>query len=108
MILDYAKNGSLRNYLDANYIYDELNWKNKFYHLFDIIHGLQNIHNNELIHRDLHIGNILHNDMIYITDMGLCKPADYIASENTKKNIYGVLRSEERRVGKECRYRLSR
>src|SRR5438034_1298102 len=23
--------------------------------------------------------------------MGLCKPADYIASENTKKNTYGVL-----------------
>ncbi|RIA88800.1 kinase-like domain-containing protein [Glomus cerebriforme] len=23
--------------------------------------------------------------------MGLCKPADYIASENTKKNVYGVL-----------------
>jgi len=26
-----------------------------------------------------------------IADMGLCKPADFNTSENTKKGIYGVL-----------------
>src|SRR6266498_3473462 len=30
-------------------------------------------------------------DSIYITDMGLCKPADYNASENMEKKIYGDL-----------------
>ena len=90
MILEYAENGSLRNYLDTNYT-NELSWKDKLYYLLDIVRGLQYIHNNELIHRDLHIGNILHNGVIYVTDMGLCKPADYIASENTEKQIYGVL-----------------
>ncbi|RIA96705.1 kinase-like domain-containing protein, partial [Glomus cerebriforme] len=55
--------------------------------------GLEHIHDNELIHRDLHIGNILHDGCIYITDMGLFKPADYNASENTKSNnsVYGIL-----------------
>src|SRR5207248_11087019 len=50
-----------------------------------------------LIHRDLHIGNILSFSgssygYTMITDMGLCRPADYSKLENTNKNkIYGVL-----------------
>ena len=58
-----------------------------------IAHGLNTIHEKQLIHRDLHIGNILVINMnikMYtrITDMGLCKPADY---DNTKNGIFGVL-----------------
>ena len=91
MVLQYAENGSLRNYLNLN----TLSWKDKLYSLQEIARGLNKIHNNELTHRDLHIGNILHDSVsnyvyTYITDMGLCKPADYNALENSKK-IYGVL-----------------
>ena len=79
MVLDYAEHGSLRNYLDKNY--NELSWKTKFCDLWNITHGLYKIHDKELIHRDLHIGNILKfSDILIntrITDMGLCKPADY-------------------------------
>jgi serine/threonine protein kinase len=91
MVLDYAENGSLRKYLDINY--NELSWNKKFNCLHSIAHGLRNIHEKELIHRDLHIGNILRlKNLTCITDMGLCKPADYIASENTTKyKIYGIL-----------------
>ncbi|PKC02492.1 hypothetical protein RhiirA5_425159 [Rhizophagus irregularis] len=90
MVMDYAKDGSLRKYLDTNF--NKLNWENKIKYMCCIASGLVNIHKNKLIHRDLHIRNILKNyDVIHITDMGLCKPADYNASENTKNNIYGVL-----------------
>ncbi|RGB35482.1 kinase-like domain-containing protein [Rhizophagus diaphanus] len=90
MVLDYAEDGSLRNYLDREY--SKLNWDEKIEYMFDIITGLYRIHNKELIHRDLHIGNILKlKYRITITDMGLCKPANYIALENAKNNIYGVL-----------------
>ena len=90
MVLDYAEDGSLRNYLDKEY--SKLNWNEKIEYMFDIITGLYRIHNKELIHRDLHIGNILKlKYRIAITDMGLCKPANYIALENAKNNIYGVL-----------------
>jgi serine/threonine protein kinase len=91
MVLEYAENGSLRNYLDNNY--DKLSWRAKFKYLWYIAFGLQGIHENDLIHRDLHSGNILNfsEDYTSITDMGLCKPADHNASENTKKSIYGVL-----------------
>ncbi|EXX68123.1 Cla4p [Rhizophagus irregularis DAOM 197198w] len=58
--------------------------------LEDIITGLEFIHESNLIHRDLHIGNILKlKYKTAITDMGLsCKLTDC----NTKKNsAYGVL-----------------
>ena len=56
MVLDYAENGSLRNYLDK--YYNELDWLNKINYLHSIISGLERIHQHEMIHRDLHIGNI--------------------------------------------------
>ncbi|RIA87924.1 kinase-like domain-containing protein, partial [Glomus cerebriforme] len=90
MVLQYAKNGSLRNYLDTNY--NELSWKTKFRNLWSIAFGLYLIHRKELIHRDLHIGNILHNYYdTCITDMGLCKPIGYNTLENKTKRVYGVL-----------------
>ncbi|RIA79780.1 kinase-like domain-containing protein [Glomus cerebriforme] len=89
MVLEYASGGSLRNYLDKSYI--ELRWFTKIEKLSCIARGLNEIHKNNLIHRDLHICNILHNYGACITDMGLCKPADYNALENTKKSVYGVL-----------------
>ncbi|RIA83893.1 kinase-like domain-containing protein, partial [Glomus cerebriforme] len=89
MVLDYARDGSLRNYLDTNY--NKLSWKTKFHNLCDISLGILGIHEEELIHRDLHIGNILSHGNTFITDMGLCKPADYNKLENTKKSVYGVL-----------------
>ena len=90
MVFDYADHGSLRNYLDTNY--DKLSWETKFYDLWNIAYGLNNIHEKELIHRDLHIGKILSfsNNSI-TTDMGLCRPADYNKLENTNNKIYGVL-----------------
>jgi serine/threonine protein kinase len=89
MVLDYAQYGSLRNYLDKNY--DGLSWSYEFSYLEFLASGLEHIHKNGLIHRDLHSGNILVINYAKIADMGLCKPADYDASENTKNSIYGVL-----------------
>ncbi|PKY50843.1 kinase-like protein [Rhizophagus irregularis] len=87
MILDYAEDGSLRNYLDK--YYSTSDWNKKIDYLQDTILGLKYIHEKELIHRDLHIGNILnlkHNAVI--TDMGLCKLVNYDASECTKNKVY--------------------
>ncbi|GET01588.1 kinase-like domain-containing protein [Rhizophagus clarus] len=53
MVLDYAENGNLRNYLDAHYSILSIN--DKINYLHSIAHGLQDIHKIELIHRDLHI-----------------------------------------------------
>ncbi|GBB87314.1 hypothetical protein RclHR1_13740009 [Rhizophagus clarus] len=90
MVLKYAESGSLRNYFDINH--NKLDVDIRINYLFNIACGLESIHKNELIHRDLHIGNILKNNYdIYIADMGLCKLVNYNQSNNTKNNIYGVL-----------------
>ncbi|GBB91983.1 hypothetical protein RclHR1_19480002, partial [Rhizophagus clarus] len=90
MVLEYAEDGSLRNYLDK--CHKDLNLNDMIDYLYDIILGLKYIHNKELIHRDLHNGNILKlKYKVAITDMGLCKPANYNTLKNTKNNIYGVL-----------------
>ncbi|GET04888.1 kinase-like domain-containing protein [Rhizophagus clarus] len=90
MVLDYAKDGSLRNYLNKKY--SQLSWHKRIVHLHDIIIGLELIHEKGLIHRDLHVGNILKlKYYIAITDMGLCKPVKHITSENAENNVYGVL-----------------
>src|SRR6266498_4668793 len=72
MVLDYAINGSLRNYLDTSY--NKLSWFDKINDLSGIAFGLKHIHNNKIIHQDLHVGNILHMNRysVFITDMGLC------------------------------------
>jgi serine/threonine protein kinase len=89
MILEYAKEGSLRNYLDTNC--NKLSWDDKLLHLYYTASGLVSIHKNGLVHRDFHIGNILVSNYIKITDMGLCKPADFDTSENIINSTYGVL-----------------
>ncbi|GET02530.1 kinase-like domain-containing protein [Rhizophagus clarus] len=85
MVLDYAKDGSLRDNLsDAN----TSNWDYKLYYIYCIALGLEHIHDMGLIHRDLHTGNILLGHLVYITDMGLCKPANY-KKKSTK--TYGII-----------------
>ncbi|GES75950.1 kinase-like domain-containing protein [Rhizophagus clarus] len=54
MVLKYAESGSLRNYFDINH--NKLDVDIRINYLFNIACGLESIHKNELIHRDLHIG----------------------------------------------------
>ena len=71
MVLGYAKNGNLRNYFKKNFL--NLNWQEKLFILFEIASNLQSIHRSEFIHKDLHSGNILCDDIShsYISDFGL-------------------------------------
>jgi len=49
-----------------------------------IAYGLSGIHNNGLIHHDLHCGNILKDSTggAYITDLGSCRPANVKPTQN--------------------------
>src|SRR5581483_8826233 len=86
MVMKYADDGSLRQDLNKNFI--SMSWWKKLYILYNISDGLSEIHKKGLIHQDFHSGNILRaGGFAFITDLGLCKPAD----EKTDKNVYGVL-----------------
>src|SRR4051794_23565686 len=90
MVMEYINNGSLRQHLNNNF--NSFDWKSKLQHLILIVIGLKDIHKKKLIHHDFHCGNILCDDEFsYITDLGLCKPANVNPSQSDNKNIYGVL-----------------
>ena len=90
MVMKYIKNGSLRQHLNNNF--NSLNWAEKLYNLWNIAYGLSEIHDKGLIHHDFHGGNILCDEIhSYITDLGLCKPANEKISQDSNKKIYGVL-----------------
>ncbi|GBB94639.1 hypothetical protein RclHR1_23950004, partial [Rhizophagus clarus] len=102
MVMQYADNGSVRDYFNnrdsrkkpkprSNFTFD-FKLRHKIIVFDNIISGLKRIHVKGLVHRDLHIGNIVcFKSAICITDMGLCKPVNYKELENTENNVYGAL-----------------
>jgi serine/threonine protein kinase len=91
MMVMELKDGSLRQYLNDGF--NSLDWQGKLNILWCISDGLKDIHNSRLIHCDFHCGNILSNFRreAYVTDLGLCKPANVETSQDSHKKIYGVL-----------------
>ncbi|GBC02271.1 hypothetical protein RclHR1_04530013 [Rhizophagus clarus] len=88
IVMNYAKEGSLRKMLDKHH--SELSWRNRLQLLNFIAYALAGIHEANLLHKDLHSGNIVMTDIInsWITDFGLCKP---ISANRAEKAVYGVL-----------------
>ena len=88
--MEYIKDGSLQNYLTKDF--KNLKWKNKIYILQQIIKGLKDIHEKEIIHHDLHSGNILQTNKweSYIADLGLSCTSSQTSSSD-KNDICGVL-----------------
>ncbi|RGB39889.1 kinase-like domain-containing protein [Rhizophagus diaphanus] len=91
MVMSYAENGSLRQLLNDSF--NSMKWGEKLDILRRIAIGLENIHEKGLVHCDFHCGNILnsHNNFTFITDLGLCRPANVKPSQDEYKKIYGVL-----------------
>ncbi|POG70628.1 kinase-like domain-containing protein [Rhizophagus irregularis DAOM 181602=DAOM 197198] len=102
MVLEYAEGGNFNNYLDKNY--ENFDWLSGLKVLTNVIKGLSEIHQKQMVHRDFHVGNILfirystyssrhniHKDNddydACISDMGLCKKIDDI----NETSIYGVM-----------------
>ncbi|RHZ81625.1 hypothetical protein Glove_117g538 [Diversispora epigaea] len=75
LVLQYAKDGDLRTYLQNNF--NRLDWKIKIQMAKDITNGLDCIHEENIVHRDLHSKNILvHEGSLLITDLGLSQSLD--------------------------------
>ncbi|EXX54515.1 Cdc15p [Rhizophagus irregularis DAOM 197198w] len=90
IVMGYVINGSLRQHLNNSF--NSTKWYEKLNILQNIADGLNYIHENGLIHRDFHCGNILKEDITtLITDLGLCRLANVNPSQNECKELYGVL-----------------
>ena len=56
MILEYAQGGNFSVWVNKNY--KNFKWMKKLYALNSIIRGLKKIHQNQMVHRDFHTGNL--------------------------------------------------
>ena len=86
MVLNYHLEGNLRNYLQKNHSNSTLKDRITMFHR---IYGrLYDIHHEDLIHCDLHSGNIImQGGGCFITDLGLCGPVD----NELSNKIYGII-----------------
>jgi len=89
MVMEYIKDGNLRQFLNSK----KLSFINRLNLLKNLAFGLELIHEQDLVHKDFHSGNILNifrseycTDS-YIADLGLSRPAN----ETNDEKIYGVL-----------------
>ncbi|PKY38180.1 kinase-like protein [Rhizophagus irregularis] len=70
--MQYANGGDLRNYLKDNF--KKLTWGDKKRLAFQIADGLNYLHNENVLHRDLHSKNIvIHENNAKIIDFGISK-----------------------------------
>src|SRR5688500_12778096 len=87
LVMYYANMGSLRNLLKNN-----SDWNDILYTLYNIISGLDAIHESKLVHCDLHDGNILcWGNSTCISDLGLSRPIDYFQNKLNSESVYGVI-----------------
>ncbi|RHZ61221.1 hypothetical protein Glove_349g97 [Diversispora epigaea] len=92
MVLDYAKDGNLREYLKINF--NNINWLQKLKNLCVLSVRLMRIHELDIVHQDLHPGNILSynfKDSMQISDFRLSQLIGANPNNPEKKNIFGVL-----------------
>src|SRR5947207_2294172 len=88
MVLYYCNEGDLRNYLNQSKYY--MDYESKIDKLQQIARGLLDIHNAGKVHKDFHSGNILFASVPFISDLGMCQPANKEKSVK-EEGIYGVL-----------------
>ncbi|RIB08181.1 kinase-like domain-containing protein [Gigaspora rosea] len=86
LILDYMEYGSLNDFLECKE--KKFTWKEIYFLLRQIFKELTLIHVNDIVHKDLHPGNILSDQRgWFISDLGLCGSAD----KNPADKVFGIM-----------------
>ena len=86
MLVIWKMEKDLRTFIKKRYL--PLMWKDVNYLFLCITSTVNSLHKGDLVHKDLHPGNILqyHTNTWYISDFGICGPAN-----QSRSSIYGNL-----------------
>ncbi|CAG8614091.1 2451_t:CDS:2 [Acaulospora colombiana] len=96
LVTQYAKHGNIRTYYQQNF--KTFTWKKRLDILYGIAVGLMRLHQNNLMHKNLHSGNVLvHFSKILLGDFGIGYKAENVNSkisddlDNKNGGTFGVL-----------------
>ncbi|GES87805.1 kinase-like domain-containing protein [Rhizophagus clarus] len=87
IVISYYNLGDLMHYISNDFY--NISWEKKLHNVWYIMAGIKNLHEANIIHKDLHSGNVLSNEYIAcISDLGISKSA----TESTYNNeIYDLI-----------------